>query len=108
MLLPQLIISMLLFIVLLFGIGFLLNMLLRKTWVMAISYPVVVILIVDKLKLFDSYKYFTQPGETFSSLLGHLSSLQIADMAILLSGLFGAVLAGVAIKMLRVRGYQMF
>lgn len=50
MYLPQLFISMLLFIVLFFGIGFLLNMLLRSTWVMAVIYPVVVVMIVDHVK----------------------------------------------------------
>ncbi len=102
---PQLIISMLLFIVLFFGIGFLLNMLLRATWVMAVIYPVVVILIIDKVRFFE---YITKPGSSFSALYENFISLGTGDVIILVSGLVGAVLAGVAIKALRVRGYQMF
>ncbi|TLS38859.1 YuiB family protein [Pseudalkalibacillus caeni] len=105
MAIPQLIISMMLFIVLFFGIGFLLNMLLRATWIMAIFYPIIVVMIIDKVKF---YKYFTDAGSSFSSLGHDISSLAMADTLILLSGLLGAILSGVAIRMLRVRGYQMF
>jgi hypothetical protein len=105
LLLPQVIISMLLFMVLFFGIGFLFNMLLRATWFMAILYPVVVVLIVDKIRFFE---YFTKPGSSFR-LLGHdLLNLSPSDITILTCGFIGALLAGAAIKMLRVRGYQMF
>ncbi len=100
-----LIISMLLFLVLFFGIGFLLNMLLRMSWVMAIIYPVVTIFIVDDVRFID---YFRHTQESFASLGDKLSSLAVADISILLSGLVGAILAGVAIKMLRKNGYQMF
>jgi purine-cytosine permease-like protein len=102
---PIVLVSMLLFIVLFFGIGFLLNMLLRATWVMAIIYPVIVILIVDNVKF---YQYITEPNATFPMLKEALFGLKSADIVILLSGLFGAFLSGIAIKMLRTRGYQMF
>jgi hypothetical protein len=103
--LPQLIISMFLFIVLFFGMGFLLNMLLRSTWIMAVVYPVVVIMIIDKIRF---YEYFVNPGESFSALGGRFLALAAADLLILSCGLFGAVVAGIAIRALRVRGYQMF
>ncbi|WP_425388462.1 YuiB family protein [Bacillus solimangrovi] len=96
---------MLLFIVLFFGIGFLLNMILRMTWIMAIIYPIVVILIVDKVRFIE---YFNQTSATFKTLLSNFVSLGTADVLILVSGLFGAVLSGIVIKMLRARGYQMF
>lgn len=105
MAIPQLIISMLLFIVLFFGIGFLLNMLLRSTWIMAVAYPIIVIMIVDNVPFFN---YFSQPGTSLRALGSDLISLGSADTVILLSGLVGAIFAGVAIRMLRVRGYQMF
>lgn len=105
MAIPQLIISMLLFIVLFFGIGFLLNMLLRSTWIMAVAYPVIVIMIIDNVSLFQ---YFSSPGSSFKALGTDLLSLGSADAIILSAGLVGAVFAGVAIRMLRVRGYQMF
>lgn len=103
--LPQLIISMLLFIILFFGIGFLLNMLLRSTWIMAVIYPLVVVLIVDKVRF---YEYFTNPGNAFPDLLKRLAGLQVADILILISGFIGTIIAGIAIRMLRSRGYQMF
>ncbi|QKS72175.1 YuiB family protein [Paenalkalicoccus suaedae] len=102
---PQLIIAILLYFVLFFGIGFILNMVLRSTWTMAIIYPLVVIFMVDDAGFFS---YFSSPGESFSALGSDLVSLATADIIILLSGLAGAILSGIAIRMLRVRGYQMF
>lgn len=100
-----LIISMLLFFVLFFGIGFILNMLLRMSWVMAIVYPLIAIFIIDKYPLID---YFRSSGEAFRDLGQRISQLAVADVLILSSGLAGAILAGVVIKLLRKKGYQMF
>lgn len=101
----QLIISMLLFFVMFFGIGFLLNMLLRMTWLMAIVYPVVVLLIIDDVGFFD---YFTNPGKSFSMLGDTLMSLTGVDIAVLLAGFAGAITSGIVMKILRKMGYQMF
>ncbi|WP_147804284.1 YuiB family protein [Alkalicoccus halolimnae] len=103
--LPQLIIAVLLYFVLFFGIGFILNMLLRSTWVMAVIYPIVILFIVDDAGFFN---YFSSPAASFSGLGTTLGSLTAADVVILIAGMGGAVLAGIAIRMLRVRGYQMF
>jgi hypothetical protein len=100
-----LIISILLFFVLFFGIGFILNMILRMSWVMAIIYPIVAIFIVDKVRFIE---YFTNSKMAFQELAHKLSSLATADILILLSGLAGAISAGIAIKLLRKSGYQMF
>ncbi|HAQ06757.1 MAG TPA: hypothetical protein DCR24_04220 [Bacillus bacterium] len=100
-----LIISMLLFFVLFFGIGFLLNMLLRMSWIMAVVYPLIAIFIIDKVRFIE---YFTNSGEAFTELGQRLSRLAAADMLILSSGMAGALLAGVIIKLLRKQGYQMF
>jgi purine-cytosine permease-like protein len=100
-----LIISILLFFVLFFGIGFILNMLLRMSWVMAIIYPIVAILIVDKVRFIE---YFTNSKSAFLELGHKFSSLATADILILLSGLAGAIAAGFTIKLLRKNGYQMF
>lgn len=105
MTLPVLIISIVLFFVLFFGIGFLLNMLFRSTWIMVILFPIVAILIVNKLKLIE---YFRQPVESLEQLGKNFASLQSADIIILSSGLLGGILAGVTIKILRKKGYQMF
>lgn len=100
-----LIISILLFFVLFFGIGFLLNMLLRMSWLMAIVYPIFAILFIDKVRFIE---YFTNSSEAFQALGQRFVSLQSADIIILLSGLAGAISAGITIKLLRKSGYQMF
>lgn len=105
MFLPQLFISMVLFLILFFGIGFLLNMVLRTSWVMALIYPIIVILIVDDVAVLE---YVTAPANSFQALGSSLMALQLVDMLILASGFAGAIIAGIVIKMLRVRGYQMF
>ncbi|WP_078556931.1 YuiB family protein [Bacillus alkalicellulosilyticus] len=103
--LPQLIISIMLFLILFFGIGFLLNMILRGTWVMAIIYPLVVIFIIDDVRLFE---YFISPIVSFQSLGQNFIGLHLVDIIILTSGLIGAILSGIVIKLLRKQGYQMF
>lgn len=72
---------------------------------MAVVYPIVVILIVDDVRF---YEYVTKPGHAFPALVDRLASLAIIDVVILSCGFMGAILAGIAIRMLRVRGYQMF
>ncbi|MFD2444757.1 YuiB family protein [Bacillus sp. CGMCC 1.16607] len=99
------IISIVLFFVLFFGIGFILNMLLRASWIMAILYPVITILIVDKVEFLE---YFTNSQQAFLELGEKITILSIADMLILSSGLAGAIVAGITIKLLRKSGYQMF
>ncbi|WP_144512489.1 YuiB family protein [Bacillus sp. FJAT-22090] len=103
--LVQLILSVLIFFVMFFGIAFLLNMLLRMTWFMAILYPIVVVFIIDEVRFFD---YFTKPGFAFSALGDKLVALHAADIIILSSGLVGAIAAGFVMKYLRKNGYQMF
>ncbi|ANB60406.1 YuiB family protein [Anoxybacteroides amylolyticum] len=102
---PVLLISMLLFFVLFFGIGFLLNMILRMSWLPAILSPVVFIFIIDDVKL---SAYFTAPSASFAALKHKILTLAPADVMILSSGLIGAILSGVAIRILRAKGYQMF
>ena len=103
--LPQLIISMFLFLILFFGIGFLLNMILRATWIMAVIYPLIVIFIVDNVGVFE---YITAPIASFQALAYDLIALKPVDILVLTSGFIGAIIAGVVIRMLRARGYQMF
>jgi hypothetical protein len=100
-----LIISVLLFFVLAFGIGFLLNMVLRMYWILAFIYPIITILIVDKVRFVE---YFTNSDIAFQALIHRFSSLGNADIIILSSGFIGAILAGIAMKLLRKKGYQMF
>lgn len=45
----QLVVSVVLYFVIFFGIAFILNMLLRKTWLMACLYPILMIFIIDNV-----------------------------------------------------------
>ncbi|WP_153732045.1 YuiB family protein [Sporosarcina obsidiansis] len=101
----QVMLSILIFMVMFFGIGFLLNMLLRMTWLMAIIYPIVVIFIIDDIPM---YQYVTKPGFAFSELGSNILSLHMVDIVILSSGLVGAIISGFVMKALRKQGYQMF
>ncbi|WP_404459542.1 YuiB family protein [Oceanobacillus kapialis] len=101
----QLIVSIVLYFVIFFGIAFILNMLLRKTWLMAVLYPVVVVMIVDDM---STLEYFRNPGEAVTEAYSKFLSITAADIAILLAGFVGAIVSGIVIKMLRKSGYQMF
>ncbi|MFD1173847.1 YuiB family protein [Oceanobacillus picturae] len=101
----QLLVSIVLYFVIFFGIAFILNMLLRKTWLMAILYPLVVIMIVDDM---STLEYFKNPGIAFSEAYSKFLSITPADITILMAGFAGAVVSGIVIKMLRKSGYQMF
>ncbi|MDQ0340966.1 hypothetical protein J2S00_003806 [Caldalkalibacillus uzonensis] len=102
----QFIISILLFLILFFGIGFILNMLLKTTWLPGlILYPIVVLLIVSEVPL---GAYFTAPGQSLAHLGEQLTSLLMVDYVILSAGFIGALLSGLSIQMLRARGYRMF
>lgn len=88
-----------------FGISFILNMLLRKTWLMSLVYPIIVLLIVGQRSFL---KYFTDAKTAFPALLDNLVNLTLADIIILASGLVGTLVSGIVIRMLRKSGYQMF
>ncbi|WP_323702926.1 YuiB family protein [Mammaliicoccus sp. Dog046] len=103
--LPQVIISMALFFVLFFGIGFILNMLLKSTWIMSVFYPFVIFAIVDKISTFT---YFSNPSLAFSKLITGLTNIHTADILMLGSGWIGAIVAGFVIRNLRRSGYSMF
>ncbi|WP_411953733.1 YuiB family protein [Alkalibacillus sp. S2W] len=101
----QVFVLSILFFVLFFGIGFILNMLLRSTWIMAIIFPIIVVLIVDDVPFTN---YFTQPGESFPALAQDLVNLQVVDLFILIVGFIGTIVSGIIIRILRAKGYQMF
>ena len=75
------------------------------SWIMAIIYPIIAFLIIDQVRFVE---YFTNAGQSFSDLLLHLSRLALADILILVCGWGGAFMAGLTIKALRKKGYQMF
>lgn len=104
-LLIQLIVSVLLYFVIFFGIAFILNMLLRKTWLMAILYPFIILYVISN-NSFGSY--FSNTGEAFAQVGSTIQSLNTVDVIVLGSGFAGAIVSGIVIKMLRKTGYQMF
>ncbi|KYG90438.1 YuiB family protein [Metasolibacillus sp. FSL H7-0170] len=104
---PELIISTLLFLVMFFGIGFLLNMLLRMTWLMAIVYPVIVVFIIDADEI-SFLDYIFNAGTAYPSLVDKFFALQLADIIILSGGFVGAIIAGIVMILLRKNGYRMF
>ncbi|MFA1821397.1 YuiB family protein [Virgibacillus oceani] len=101
----QLFVSVLLYFVIFFGIAFILNMLLRTTWLMAFLYPVVVLLIIDDLPV---SVYFTSPISSAQTAFSRIAEITAIDWIILASGLVGAIVSGIVIKLLRRSGYRMF
>lgn len=101
----QFIVSILLFFVIFFGLAFILNMLIRRTWLMAVIYPFIVLIIVDDI---STVEYFKSPGDAFSTAFSRLAEITFADIAILLAGFIGTIVSGFVIKYLRKSGYQMF
>lgn len=102
---PSLIISIVLFFILFFGIGFLLNMLFRASWIMACIFPIVALYIINNAKLIN---YVKEPATTFGHMGERVSGIATADVIILLSGFIGSIGAGITMKYLRKKGYQMF
>src|SRR5699024_12771343 len=101
----QLFISVLLYFVLFYGISFILNMILKMTWLMAYVYPVIVLWIIGRVSLFD---YISEPGESFNILWQNIIGISVYDIIILGSGFIGIILAGMTIRYLRKAGYQMY
>lgn len=81
----QFIVSIPLFLVLAFGLGFIINMIIKSTWLPSYLYIVVVAFLVYRS--------------------GAMNTL---DAVILLSGLAGVVLSGIVMRILRKKGYRMF
>lgn len=101
----QFIVAILLYFVIFFGIAFILNMLLRQTWLMSFLYPIFVVMMIDEQ---STITYFTAPGSAFEQLLNRIVHLTIADSTILIAGFVGTIVSGIVIKLLRKSGYQMF
>lgn len=92
----QLVILLVLVFVLMYGIGFIFNMLLKTTHFPIYLYVAAVI---------GMLVYWAWNSE---SLWGHLAGLKFGEYLLFVSGLAGAILSGKTIQMLRVRGYKMF
>ncbi|MFM1654893.1 YuiB family protein [Brevibacillus sp. B_LB10_24] len=82
----QFLVSIVLFTVLAFGIGFIINMILRTTWL-----PVVIAL-----------------GVIIGALVYNKIVPGLVDIVILAFGIAGSVVSGWTIQTLRKKGYRMF
>ncbi len=82
----QFVISIVLFTVLAFGIGFILNMVLKTTWLPVVACVGVVVGALIYQKIIPS----------------------VFDLTILIFGLAGSILSGWTIQVLRKKGYRMF
>ena len=78
-----------------FGLGFILNMLMKTTWFPIYVYFAVVLVII--------YSFWDR-----GSFLEYLGGVSYSDIIPFFGGLAGAVLSGYTIRFLRVKGYQMF
>lgn len=101
----QAVIGAILYLVIFFSIGFILNMLLKKTWTLVFIYPIFVIMMIDNVKLSS---YITETSTALANVYERVFGLQFLDVFMLGFGLLGAILAGVTIRYLRKSGYSMF
>lgn len=92
---PLIIISLLAF-VLTFGVAFILNMLLKTTWFPMLAYVVVMV------TLFFYYK------EDSMSIWDNVLDYGVADWLAYVCGMSGVAVSGWAIRLLRIKGFQMF
>lgn len=94
-----------LFFVIFFGLAFILNMLLRRTWLMSFLYIFIMIIMVDNI---STIEYFTEPTDAFSAAYTRLAGLKFFDYVVFIAGFAGTIVSGIVIKVLRKSGYQMF
>nr|WP_223298901.1 YuiB family protein [Paenibacillus darwinianus] len=93
----QVFVSMLLFFVMMFGIGFILNMLIKTTW-----FPVYLFIIV----VLPLGMYYTWDKDL--GFADNLSAYGAVDVVVAAGALFGAYMSGWTIRKLRIGGYKMF
>ncbi|MFC5528553.1 YuiB family protein [Cohnella yongneupensis] len=91
------IVGSLLCLVLFFGIGFILNMLIKTTWLPLWLFLIIVVPI-------GIYSLW-QPDLTVSE---NVRSMLVSDIILVVAGAFGAYISGWAIRALRRGGYKMF
>lgn len=92
----QIIVIALLSFVLIFGVGFILNMLLKTTWFPIYGYAALIV---------GLFLYFERNS---GNVLGSITEYGFVDWLAVAGGLFGAYVSGWTIKTLRVRGFRMF
>ncbi len=93
----QVFVMMLLFFVMMFGIGFILNMLIKTTW-----FPIYLFIIV----VVPLGMYFTWNKEL--GFTENLTAYGAVDILVAIGALIGAYMSGWTIRKLRLGGYKMF
>jgi|HigsolmetaAR203D_1030402.scaffolds.fasta_scaffold00004_28 hypothetical protein len=96
----QLIVGYIIIIVLFFGLSFILNMLIKTTYMPVFLY----ILFIIGLMLYD---YFNNKADEVT-IGDYLAEFGIIDVTFALFGLVGVLGGGLAIRKLRKLGYKMF
>jgi hypothetical protein len=91
----QIIVAIVLLFVLFYGLSFIINMLLKTTWLSVYLYIALIIFFIFYLK-------GEGPWGTY------LLEYKLVDYLYAASGLAGVVLGGLSIKTLRDKGYKMF
>ncbi|WP_409347276.1 YuiB family protein [Paenibacillus sp. MBLB4367] len=91
----QLVVLIFLAFTMFFGLGFIINMLMKTTWFPIYAYIAFVIFLV----------YWSWGAESFWT---NLKGYTVADVLPLISGLGGAITSGHTIRVLRVKGFKMF
>ena len=93
----QLIVAMVLFFVMMFGIGFILNMLLKTTWL-----PIYIFIIVlIPLGIWATW-------DSSISASANFAEFTFVDLLPVIGALIGAYVSGWTIRKLRLGGYKMF
>ncbi|TYP71310.1 YuiB family protein [Paenibacillus methanolicus] len=93
----QLIIATVLFFVMMFGIGFILNMLLKTTW-----FPIyLLVLILVPV-------YIWQTWDDSRTFAGNFTAFTFVDILPIIGAGIGAYVSGATIRALRRGGYKMF
>ncbi|MFD0715209.1 YuiB family protein [Paenibacillus sp. GCM10027626] len=93
----QLVIATVLFFVMMFGIGFILNMLLKTTW-----FPIYLFIFV-LLPVF-----IWQTWDKDRTFIGNFTAFTFVDILPAVGALVGAYVSGATIRALRRGGYKMF
>lgn len=93
----QLVVAMVLFFVMMFGIGFILNMLLKTTWL-----PIYIFIIVlVPLGIWATW-------DSTQSAVDNFTAFTVVDLLPVFGALIGAYVSGWTIRKLRLGGYKMF
>jgi len=94
----QIVIATMLFMVITFGIGFIVNMLIKTTWFPTYFFIVLIIVLA----------FWAPWGGDDEKLVDVISNYTFIDFIPVIGAIAGAIISGYAIRALRRGGYKMF